>query len=430
MIIPSIDLERGRTVQLIGGEELAVDAGDPRPILDRFALAGEVAVVDLDAAKGEGQNRELIRELCRRAKVRVGGGLRDATSALEALDAGASQVVLGTAATPEVLRELPRERVIVALDARDGEVVTHGWRKTTGRRVTDRIAELREHCSGFLVTFVEREGRLGGTDLEQAARLVEAAGSLRVTIAGGVTSAAEIAELDRLGADAQVGMALYTGQLSLGEAIAAPLTSDRPDRLYPTLVTDERGVALGLAYSSSESLQAAVEQRRGIYHSRKRGLWEKGASSGATQELLSVDLDCDRDALRFRVRQAGAGFCHVGTRTCFGDDAGLGRLERRLADRIATAPEGSHTARLAGDRALLESKLIEEARELAEAEGPRRVCEEAADLFYFAMVRAAAEGVSLSAIEDELDSRERKVTRRPCEAKPPGEPSRSQEGNR
>lgn len=418
MIVPSIDLERGRTVQLIGGEKLAVDAGDPRPILDRFAVAGEVAVVDLDAAKGEGENRDLIRELCSRGQVRVGGGLRDVESALAALDAGATQVVLGTAATPEILRELPRERVIVALDARDGDVVTHGWRQSTGRGVIDRIEELREFCAGFLVTFVEREGRLGGTDLDRAEALVQAAGNRRVTIAGGVTTAEEIAQLDRIGADAQVGMALYTGRLSLGEAIAAPLVSDRPDGLFPTVVTDERGVALGLAYSSRESLVRAVAERRGIYHSRKRGLWEKGATSGAAQELLSVDLDCDRDALRFVVRQAGPGFCHQATRTCFGDDSGLGRLERRLIERIADAPVGSHTARLAREPKLLAAKLVEEASELAEAEGPDRVREEAADLLYFALVRAASAGVPLFDIERELDRRERRVTRRPCEAKP------------
>lgn len=417
MIIPSIDLERGRVVQLIGGEEPALEAGSPEPLLNRFALAGEVAIVDLDAAKGEGSNAELIAGLCARARVRIGGGIRDAETALRWLDAGADKVVIGTAAEPSVLKQLPADRVIVALDARDGEVVTHGWRQGTGRGIEERMQELRDLCAGFLVTFVEREGRLGGTNLDLVPRLVEAAGKARVTIAGGVTTTEEIAALDRLGADAQVGMALYTGRMSLSAAIAAPLTSDRADGLWPTVVTDERGVLLGLAYSNAESLEAAVDRGRGVYHSRRRGLWEKGASSGATQELLAVDADCDRDALRFTVRQGTPGFCHQDTWTCFGEERGLGRLARRLTERIRTGPPESNTVRLARDPDLLRDKLVEEAGELAEARGPERVREEAADLLYFALVRAAAEGVTLAEIERTLDGRELRVTRRACESK-------------
>ena len=139
MIIPSIDILGGQTVQLVGGREHALDAGDPRPIARRFAVAGEVAVVDLDAAIGSGSNTALIRDLLALAPCRVGGGIRDVATAIEWLDAGAAKVVLGTAATPEVLRELPRERVVAALDARDGEVVVRGWREGTGDSILERM---------------------------------------------------------------------------------------------------------------------------------------------------------------------------------------------------------------------------------------------------------------------------------------------------
>ena len=417
MIVPSIDLLDGQAVQLVGGEQPAIAAGDPRPLLDRFARVGEVAVVDLDAARGEGSNATLARELCARARVRVGGGIRTAEAALEWLDAGATQVVLGTAADPELLRQLPRERVVVALDARNGEVVTHGWRRGTGRSILERLEELAPWCGGFLVTFVEREGRLGGTDLARAGEIVRAAGAARVTIAGGVTSAEEVAALDRLGADAQVGMALYSGRLHLADALAAPLRSERADGLWPTLVSDERGVTLGLAWSSAESLRVALDEGAGVYHSRTRGLWRKGASSGDRQELLAVELDCDRDALRFTVRQAGSGFCHLGTRSCFGAARGLGALEATLQARLQGAPAGSVTRRLIEQPELLAAKLREEARELGEARTREEVREEAADLLYFALVRAAAAGVPLAEIEETLDRRALRVSRRPCEAK-------------
>ena len=417
MIIPSIDLMDGQAVQLVGGEKKAIDAGDPLPIAERFRLAGEIAVVDLDAALGQGDNTQVIERLCRVAPCRVGGGIRDYDTAMRWLDRGATGIVLGTAATPELLSRLPRERVVAALDARDGEVVVEGWRTRTGRDVVECMAELREFVGGFLVTFVEREGRLGGTAMDRVEGLVAAAGDARVTIAGGVTTAAEIAELDRLGADAQVGMALYSGRLPLAEAIAAPLQSDRADGLWPTIVADEGGRALGLVYSDRESLRAAVDEQRGIYHSRRRGLWRKGESSGHTQELLRVDLDCDRDALRFTVRQKGAGFCHLETQTCWGEDGGFASLARTLAARVAEAPEGSYTARLFSDPALLAAKLREEAGELAEAEGRDEVTWEAADVLYFTLVAMARAGVELADVERELDRRARRVVRRPGDAK-------------
>lgn len=411
MIIPSIDLVGGNAVQLVGGERQAIDAGDPLDILDRFSRVGEVAVVDIDAARGEGDNSELIAEMCRRARVRVGGGIRAAEQALRWLDAGAEKVVIGTAATPEFLGRLPSDRVVVALDSRDGEVLTHGWRVGAGRGLFDDLERLRGLCGGFLVTFVEREGRLGGTDLERAARVVEAADGASVTIAGGVTTADEVAELDRIGADAQVGMALYTGQLDLAEATAATLTSDRPDGLWPTVVVDEHGAALGLAWSDQDSLREALDSGRGAYRSRTRGLWVKGETSGATQELLEVSVDCDRDALLFRVRQE-KGFCHLETRTCWGEDGSLGRLARRLGQIREERPEGSNTVKLFDQPDLLAAKLAEEAAELASAETRAEATHETADLIYFALVKAAAAGATLEDVASELSRRELRVSRR------------------
>ena len=417
MIIPSIDIMDGCAVQLVGGKDKAIDAGDPFPIAERLALAGEIAVIDLDAAIGNGDNRDLIAGLVDRFPSRVGGGIRTRDRALEWLDAGARRVIIGTAAEPKLLEALPRERVVVALDAYHGDVMVEGWRRATGRNVLDRIAELKDLAGGFLVTWIEKEGRLTGVDLDKIAEVVRAAGDVRVTAAGGITTANEIAEIDRLGADAQVGMALYTEQMDFAEAIVAPMRSDRPDGLWPTVVVDERGCALGLAYSDLDSVKAAVTGREGVYHSRTRGLWVKGQSSGNTQHLLRIDLDCDRDALRFMVRQAGEGFCHHGSWTCWGDDQGLARLARRLLARVRRAPEGSYTKRLLDDPALLAAKLTEEANELIEADKPDDVAAEAADVIYFALVAMARAGVGLGEVEDVLQRREWRVTRRPGDAK-------------
>ncbi len=467
MIIPSIDLMGGQTVQLVQGKRKVIDAGDPTPIARDFGLVGEIAVVDLDAALGKGTNESLIEPLLTIADCRVGGGIRDARTAIRWLDAGATRVVLGTRAVPEVLRDLPRDRVIAALDARDGDVVTHGWTASTGTKIADRMRDLADFAAEFLVTFVEVEGTMQGTNMERAAELGELARSLgcRLTVAGGVKSVEEIAALDRLGIGAQIGMALYTGTFTIADALIAMLRTDRPDGLFPTVVTDERGAALGLTYSSPESIRLALSERRGIYHSRSRaGIWRKGESSGATQELMRVALDCDRDTLRFTVTQDGPGFCHTGTRTCFGPSRGLASLESRLTTIASGAPLSlsssaiapslssdstsspsvplclcgessssppplpssalrvetpSYTSRLLRDPALLRSKLLEEAGELMDATDRDHITREAADVLYFTLARLAGAGVPLADVERELDRRARKVTRRPGNAKPP-----------
>ncbi|HNC99200.1 MAG TPA: HisA/HisF-related TIM barrel protein [Myxococcota bacterium] len=319
MLVPIVNVMGGRAARLVEGQRQAVDAGDPRDLVRRFARVGELTVVDLDATLRSGSNDGLLRELLPLGRLRVGGGIRDVATAKGWLDAGAEKVILGTAAEPELLKHLPRERVIAALDARDGEVVVDGWRTGTGKTVVERMKELSGYVGGFLVHFVEMHGLMAGTHLERVQAMVEAAGTARLTVAGGITTADEIAHLDRMGVDAQVGMALHTGRLDLAEAVTAPLTSDRMDGLWPTVVVDEHGVALGLAWSSLQSVQAALDSGEGVFRSRRRGLWRGTEKTGKAQELLRIDLDCDRDSLRFMVRLHGDDFCQNHTHTCFGD---------------------------------------------------------------------------------------------------------------
>ena len=419
MIVPSIDLMGGNAVQLIGGKEMELDAGSPMPIAEKFRLAGDIAVIDLDAALGKGSNDKTIEQLVGMAKCRVGGGIRTIDRAIDLLDIGASQIIIGTKATPEFLQQLPKQRLIAALDAVHGEVVVEGWQSATGHRVEDKMKELTPYVDGFLVTFVEREGRMKGVSLEEIEKLTKCAGNAKLTIAGGVTTLDEIAAIDALGVDAQIGMALYKGHVSLGDCIAAPLiaNSSSPNELWPTIVCDESQRTLGLCWSNRESLNKAVELQRGVYHSRKRGLWIKGETSGATQELLSISLDCDRDALRFTVKQTPPGFCHKETDSCFGNLTGLAALEKTLTARKLNAPEKSYTKRLFSEPDLLKAKILEEANELCEAKTKEDIIWEAADLIYFALAKLATNDISLAEVEKVLDRRALKVTRRPGNAK-------------
>ncbi|KAI0857726.1 histidinol dehydrogenase [Xylaria cubensis] len=192
--------------------------------------------------------------------------------------------------------------------------------------------------------------------------------------------------------------------------------TDRQDKLLPTVVCDERGVVLGLVYSSEESVAESLRTQTGVYQSRKRGLWYKGATSGDTQELVRISMDCDNDALKFVVRQKGR-FCHLEQFGCFGELRGISKLEQTLLSRKESAPEGSYTKRLFSDEKLLRAKIMEEAEELCDAKTPDEVAFEAADLIYFALTKAVSAGVSLVDIEKNLDAKSLKVKRRPGNAK-------------
>jgi phosphoribosyl-ATP pyrophosphohydrolase/phosphoribosyl-AMP cyclohydrolase/histidinol dehydrogenase len=221
-------------------------------------------------------------------------------------------------------------------------------------------------------------------------------------------------------------------KISIAKIFISTLTTDRPDGLFTTLITTPASTALGVVYSSEASIEAAIAEKVGVYQSRKRTheLWYKGKTSGATQELVKLEKDCDSDVVKFVVNpKDGFGFCHVETNfTCFQDGelkdetygSGLTKLDNTLVKRLATAPEGSYTKRLFEDDKLLIAKLKEELDELIEAgqAGDKsEVAWEAADLFYFAMVWCIKNGVRLEDVEKNLDIKSSKVTRRKGDAK-------------
>lgn len=222
MILPCIDLMGGKVVQLVQGREKALDAGEPLALLRKFALFPQIQVIDLDAALAQGSNDAIVRDLAARAVCRVGGGVRSLERARTLLDAGASRVIVGTAAfTPDginmpLLEALPADRLILALDSKDGKIVTRGWRQATRFSAEEVIAQLEPYCSGFLCTYVDKEGMMQGTDLDWFARL-RAATRHEITAAGGITTIEEIRALNDLGIHAALGMAIYTGRLSLDE---------------------------------------------------------------------------------------------------------------------------------------------------------------------------------------------------------------------
>jgi len=406
MIIPSIDIMDGKAVQLRQGKERVLEREDVFALAEEFSRVGEIAVIDLDAALGQGDNRDLVRALCKRFPCRVGGGIRSAKQARELLKAGARRVIMGTAAKPEILKELKPEQVIVAVDEKDGEVVDQGWTHQTGESVLDRVKALEPYCSGFLYTLVDKEGMMGGTSIERIRAVVEATKN-PITAAGGITTKEEVKTLVSMGCSVQLGMAVYTGKLDLNELFVHLVNFEKGGGLCATIVEDTVGRNLMLAYSNQESLLQALQEGKGVYWSRSRqALWEKGATSGHTQKLLSARLDCDRDAICFRVEQAGPA-CHLETPSCWGDlEMRPEDLERTLRDRLEN-PTDSFGSKLMADQTLIRRKLHEETWEFSNAETLDETIHEAADLFFFASALLVKRGLSWSDVWRELKGRQR-----------------------
>ncbi len=417
MLVASIDIIKGKAVQLRQGKEFVLESEEsPLELARRFNRFGEVAVIDLDAAMGKGENRDLIKQICRVCDARVGGGIRDVETASEYLRAGAGKLIFGTGADPQLLKYLPKNKVMVALDQKNNQVVDKGWTNTTGESVMERAKRLSPYCDSFLSTFVEAEGGLGGMNIEAVKTLRENLDKLDepnklLTVAGGIADSDEVVALSLLNIDVQVGMALYTGRIDLAQTLIRCLKFG-PDNLVPTVVQDERGRLLTLAYSSKESLQKALTEGKGIYFSRSRQeLWEKGATSGNRQTLLSCRADCDRDSLVFTVKQEGVA-CHDGNYSCFSPKQtspifSMNSLFQKLSERKENLPEASYSAKLFKDRNLLLAKIDEECNEVKNYTSKENLQWEIADLLYFLSVLAVDEGLCWKQIESELGGRVR-----------------------
>lgn len=227
MLIPAIDLKGGKVVQLIQGEKLAVETSDLEYWIERFSSFRRINVIDLDAAMGSGSNDVLVRHICTRLPCQVGGGVRSPERASELCAIGARKVIVGSALFSSGKPDLDNarrfadmvgiERLVGAVDSRSGRVVTHGWKTSTGTTAADAVRELEPYCGEFLYTHVDTEGLMKGTDIA-AIRTVRDATTRPLIAAGGITTQAEIDQLDALGIDAVVGMAIYTGTLELTTA--------------------------------------------------------------------------------------------------------------------------------------------------------------------------------------------------------------------
>ncbi|MBR5866357.1 MAG: bifunctional phosphoribosyl-AMP cyclohydrolase/phosphoribosyl-ATP diphosphatase HisIE [Spirochaetaceae bacterium] len=429
MVISSIDMKDGKVVQLKNGKDLVLERDNPVELIEEFNKYGEVAIIDLDAAlgnvtpKGTTPNTETLKSLLRHGNVRVGGGIRDVKKAKELISLGAEKVIIGSAAfnanpqdgnilntafLDELVAAIGKQRIIISVDAINGEIAIKGWTETAGIPLIDGAKEAEKYASELLFTCVEREGCMSGTDMNLVKELRSAV-SCRLVVAGGVSSLEEIIELESLGCDVQLGMALYTGAVSLKDAFIGCLNWKKVD-MIPVIAQSVSGEVLMMGYANKEAFEKTFDSGKLTFWSRTRNvLWTKGEHSGNYLEVVKLRVDCDRDTILATVIPHGP-VCHTGSWTCFSAEADasstLERLYGIISERFANPKPGSYTATLDGKR--VREKIEEEAEELTEAEDHEEAVWEVADLLYFVSVLMYQEKVTWKQVLDELDRRHKK----------------------
>ncbi len=225
MLIPSIDLLGGRIVQLVQGEKLRLAFDDFEYWIEKFSKYPLVQLIDLDAAMRQGDNSALVAQIAKRLPCQAGGGIHTIERAQQVLDAGAQRVILGSALfsaegavnttfAAELAAVVGIRRIVAGIDTKNGRIAVKGWKAQVELTPDDAIPQLEPYAAAFLYTHVDGEGLLRGFPIETAARLRKLT-QRQLIVAGGIRSQQEIDRLDALGADAVVGMAVYTEQLAV-----------------------------------------------------------------------------------------------------------------------------------------------------------------------------------------------------------------------
>ncbi|MDR0909341.1 MAG: phosphoribosyl-ATP diphosphatase [Spirochaetaceae bacterium] len=354
MVVASIDIQGGKAVQLKQGRDLVLQKDNLNALIAEFDIYGEVAIIDLDAAMGKGNNYDLIKPLLQKGNCRVGGGIRTVADAEMWIKAGAEKVIIGSSAfkntdtngntnyalqtgfLENLKNTIGREHIIIAVDARNGSIVVDGWKTDTGLPLPETAVAVAPYTCELLFTSVAYEGMMGGPDFDAVRQLRNVIdtfmknnkhSNVEITVAGGVSNLSEIEKLAQINCSVQLGMALYTGAVSLPDGFVASLNWEKGQKflskngeisLLPLIAQALDGTVLMLGWTDKEALDTSFSTGHLCFHSRSRDeLWLKGRHSGKTLDLVKIRADCDRDAVLAIVRPQGE-VCHKGTLSCFG----------------------------------------------------------------------------------------------------------------
>ena len=225
MLIPSIDLMGGRIVQLVQGEKLRLAFDDFEYWIEKFSKYPLIQLIDLDAAMRQGDNSALVAQIARRLPCQAGGGIHSVERARRVLDAGARRTIIGSALfsaegavntdfAATLAAVIGVDQIVAGIDTKNGRIAVKGWKAQVALTPDEAIPQLEPYAAAFLYTHVDGEGMMQGFPVETAARLRKLT-KRQLIVAGGIRGQQEVDALDALGADAVVGMAVYTELLAV-----------------------------------------------------------------------------------------------------------------------------------------------------------------------------------------------------------------------
>ncbi|MFT4304106.1 MAG: HisA/HisF-related TIM barrel protein [Candidatus Woesearchaeota archaeon] len=349
MIYPCIDLQDGEVVQLVQGKEKGIEiAKTYQEMAELFAENNlTINVIDLNAAKGNGNNYDIIKDLVKIVDARVGGGVRTADKAKELIDLGAKKVIAGNSCFDKFFflnysflkktsQAIGRKKLISALDIKQGNIAINGWQNTLNADLSFVVPELEEFCSELQCTYVDKEGMLQGTDMNLFKKLREMS-SLELTAAGGITRMSDIYQLEYLGLNSVIGMAFYTGKISIDEVVNAnQLDFVKGRGTIPAIIQNVDGDVLYLCTQNRGTLQKSLDTGKLWRYSvsQEREI-QVGESSGKFEYVSEIFRNCYDDTLLIKVTQEKPFACHEGYKTCFFDKMINGKfqtVQQRLID--------------------------------------------------------------------------------------------------
>ncbi|AYV84975.1 MAG: bifunctional phosphoribosyl-AMP cyclohydrolase/phosphoribosyl-ATP pyrophosphatase protein [Satyrvirus sp.] len=421
--IPTIDISKGNAVLVKNGKIYKILSPKPVEKAEFISINGDYQIVDIDAAKNDGNNKELIKQIIRLYPGYVGGGIRNLDDAMEYLNFSAKRVIISTGICQQLINSIPKNRLIVAFDI-DEEycVYTNGRTTKHEKKFFEILDEYITSIEMITITFHHTEGTCTGIPVEQVKEIMNYIKDyqIRIIVAGGIKSIDDIEQIFNLGAVPQFGSAFWNGKFTLGDIFECIAKRNNKFMYYdelqliPTIVQSIDGDVLGLVYSTPESLKLSCDTRIAIFFSRERKkLWTKGSTSGNYHKVHNISFDCECSSVRMIVD--GNLFCHLNRKSCFGhfdpSRSNLKNFFKHIVENISKGFEESYTATLLNDGSKLNSKILEETEELICAKGNDEIIHETSDLLYFLIVFLHKYNVDIVDVEKELIRRQYRISK-------------------
>jgi phosphoribosyl-ATP pyrophosphohydrolase/phosphoribosyl-AMP cyclohydrolase len=426
-ILPAIDLLDGKVVRLHQGryDHIINYPVSPIDIAHCFQKKGLhfLHVIDLDGAKNgyTSHYHEIEKLLQLKLSLQVGGGIRTLEAARQYLQLGVERIIVSTTAIMQdgfwqtLVAEFSKERLVLSLDVKNGEVVTHGWQHSSKMGIEAIIEAIgQDNILHLIVTDTEQDGTKLGPNLALYQEIRQKYPTINLIAAGGISSVEDIIALENLGIEeAIVGRAIYENPSLMHYLFCEQVDWQKGDGLVPAIVQSaEDAQVLMLGYMNKEALHITLETKQVTFFSRSRqALWTKGETSGNTLKLIDIALDCDKDTLLVIAQPSGP-VCHEGTKSCFNATCGLWflhELEKIIDERFTGSDPDSYVYKLSQKGAFrVAQKVGEEGVETALASvmpAKDQLKEESADLLFHLLVNLRYHKIELAEIVNILENR-------------------------